>query len=152
MRLDISGGRQLHAIARAAKQQSAGLRNEFSKGMRGFGGVIELAVRANVRSFMPSGYEETFAGALEIKTEVRLAYERLSVVAYAPGRTGSRRRDAERLNAGVLKHKTFGHSPWVEQPIPPGWFDKPAMAAVPEGLRHIEAVANRIAKMIEEAA
>lgn len=56
--------------------------------------------------------------------------------------------DIKSMDEGRLRHLTFGHKPWVQQAVTPGWFTTPIAALAPDITKSIdEALAVTAAKI-----
>lgn len=61
--------------------------------------------------------------------------------------------DLDAMDRGQLRHKTFGHKPWVEQSIHPGWWSIPMAAEAPATQVALsDAVQELLARAVAQAA
>jgi len=97
------------------------LRTGMAKGMA----PLTALIRAAAPSYMPAGYESTFAASLRSRTSVRTTGRSAAVDLrlWADGRT--KRRRVRQMNKGSLRHKTYGKPPWRRQYIVAGFFSDP---------------------------
>jgi hypothetical protein len=56
--------------------------------------------------------------------------------------------DLRKLDGGIVRHPTFGHSPWEDQAVNPGWFTDPLEKLGPEVKSALEGVVDTIEKII----
>lgn len=54
------------------------------------------------------------------------------------------------INSGKVRHKTFGHPPWHDQAVTPGFWTDPLTALAPTARREIEGAVRQIANRIEK--
>lgn len=74
-------------------------------------------------AYMPDRYAGEIRKSLRIRTRKGPGKRvGVTVTASAKSRHGGSRHLGE-LNRGKLRHPTYGHTPWVDQRIKPGWSD-----------------------------
>jgi hypothetical protein len=92
--------------------------------------IIEDQKQA-ARATLPKrgGLNEVVAGAkFGSRTRISKATGVVGVKIVAKGKPT---RDIEAIDRGRVRHKTFGHKPWKDQRVEPGFFTKPAEKAAP---------------------
>lgn len=120
--------------------------NEMAKEIRTAVPPVRVAVRSHALAFLPEagGLNEWVASA-GVRAAVRRG-PRTAGVSLVAGRNSRRRRaDLKRLDAGRLRHPTYGHGPWVLQQVQPGWFTDPVVD-------HAADFADAIAGAVDTAA
>jgi hypothetical protein len=65
--------------------------------------------------------------------------------------TARERRSADlgMLDEGRVRHPTFGGSPWVTQPVMPGWFSGPAQDSEPVFAQAVEEAVDTVIREID---
>jgi hypothetical protein len=58
--------------------------------------------------------------------------------------------DIGSINRGRVRHLTFGHLPWRDQAVTPGFWTDPLKAIAPQVRREIDEAVKRIANQIEK--
>lgn len=146
---ELRGSSDFYKLSKALK--AAGrtqMRKELHKGLQqGAKPLIPLA-RAEARRVLPhkGGLAEVVARApmrVQVRTGARTAGVRVVV--------GRDRSGARRANQGVIRHPVFGNRQvWVNQVVPPDWFDRPmehgAPIVRPELQKAVERVLDQIAR------
>lgn len=54
------------------------------------------------------------------------------------------------IDRGKLRHKTFGHTPWVNQPVSDGFWSKPTDKRLPEIVAAVDEAMDDVVKQIEK--
>jgi hypothetical protein len=106
---------------------------------------MRSAARANIAADLPSGYAPVFAGAFRIVTSVGGGTGLASIRLRGTARGRSKKRDSAALNAGVLRHKTWGRPPWHSQSVAPGFWDRAAD-------RYAQKLTENVREAVEQAA
>lgn len=146
---EITGTGDFLRLSRALKDAGRGeLRKELNKGIRTAAKPVIAATRSEALSRLPQrgGLARQVAKEpqrIEVRTGARTAGVRVVV--------GRKRGGARGANRGVIRHPVFGNRErWVDQQVPPDWFDKPARRSAPRIRRAVErsmeAVADRIVR------
>jgi hypothetical protein len=119
------------SIKRTAKPLIADTRAEALRRLPQRGGLAKQVAREPQR--------------IQVRTGAKTAGVRVVV--------GKRQGGARGANAGRLRHPVFGNRDvWVNQSVPPGWFDKPLKAGAPKVRRGLEQTLEEIAqKVIRDA-
>lgn len=142
-----SGAAELRALSRDLKEAGRkDLRKELFAGLNRGTKPLRADIKANALATLPSS-GGLAARAAASNITVRGGGARVTIVARPSKRGGQF--DPDRLNAGAVKHLTYGHAPLVDQRVTPGWFNKPIIAGqddvVRELLEGIEEVARKLA-------
>jgi hypothetical protein len=147
--LEVRGGDDFLRASKALKAAGQfGLRRELHKQMRrGARPLIPLA-RAEARRVLPraGGLAEQVAKApmrVQVRTGAQTAGVRVVV--------GKDRSGARMANRGLIRHPVFGNRDrWVDQRVPPDWFDgamrRNAPTVRPHILRAVQNVLTDIAR------
>lgn len=124
--LEIEGADQLRDLARALKAAgNKDLRKELMKAAQRSTRPVKREVAASARKTLPSrgGLNVWVAGA-KVQTKTRTAGRSVGVVITGkPGRRQSPSSDLKAINRGRVRHPTYGHRPWVNQRVRPGFWD-----------------------------
>lgn len=136
----VRGQLELRRVARLLREGPPQLKREMARNIRKPVKPFEAQVRAEIPGSVPARY----AGVLAAATRVRLlgglsgsglGY-RLEI--YAKGKAEDR--DVKAVDAGLLRHKTWGHEPWHAQKVRGGFVD-----------RAVDQLGRRVAEEIEKA-
>lgn len=145
--LEITGGAEaLERVARRLKDAGeVGLRRELLAAIRKAAKPIPAAAKASALDKLPR------RGGLA----ARVAASRIGIRTRTTGRNVGIRVEAKglynlrRMDAGTVRHPDFGNRDrWFSQPVPEGWFSKPAEAAAGDVRGEIEDAMNTIADRI----
>jgi hypothetical protein len=63
---------------------------------------------------------------------------------------GSSDYDIGSINRGRVRHLTFGHLPWSDQAVRPGFWTEPLVKGAPTARKEIGGAMKRIARDIEK--
>jgi hypothetical protein len=138
---------ELESIARHLRLAGdTELVRKLQKAMTDAVGPVKDEIRANLKPTLPDRYAETLDADLTIRASSAAGTApHVSVTA----NTRSKKRKLRRLDAGLLTHPLFGdREHWYTQGIPsvrPGWFTRPAEAAVPRVREKILAALDDVA-------
>lgn len=144
---EVRGTEQFIRLSKALK--AAGeteLRKELNKGMKRAAKPLIPKARAEARKRLPKrgGLADQIAKE-PARVQVRTGKNpgvRLVI--------GKKRGGARAANKGLIRHPIFGTDRWVEQPVPPGWFDLPMQKAGPsirdDVHQAMEDVAEKVAR------
>ncbi len=151
MQVTVSGdaGYKRYALA---YRHAAGpsFEREMDRALVEAGDDVTAGIRVGTDIYMPSGYEELFSNRLITKVELSRPQRKVSVVAWARGKTS--RRDVKRHDKGELRHPVFGRervlrangryikksaniikgkylNPWAVTAIRPGFYSNPVSNA-----------------------
>lgn len=143
--IEIRGAEEFGVLSRRLKEAGdKGLRRELLSGLQRAAKPAKAEVKASFATRLPQ------RGGLA----AQMATSRVSLLSRA-GRNPSVRIKATSPHAvgamdkGRLRHKTFGHEPWVDQAIQPGVFSDPIEARAPQMRQEMEQVIRRVAAKIE---
>ncbi|WP_020525832.1 hypothetical protein [Catelliglobosispora koreensis] len=158
----IRGERGLFDMAKALREAGEkDLAAELSRGIRKAATSVEREVRRSTDTYMPKGFEKTFASSLRSKVQVRLSRDRRISIEFI-GLGKARERDLASMERGRLRHPVYGRyrrlsdgtrmtNPWVTQQIRPGWASEPARRAAPKAAKDIGDAMGKVAAKIERA-
>lgn len=121
--ITVVGWESLAAVARDLKQagsESRGLKNELQRALRKAGTPLKEGAKEAAVEKLPhsGGLGEYVATASRFAVRTRLS-RNPSVRIVGTNKSV----DLSSLNRGRVRHLTFGHRPWRDFPIEPGWFD-----------------------------
>lgn len=119
----VAGWESLAAVARdlkAAGSESRGLKNELQRALRKAGTPLREEAKAAALEELPQSGGLAEYVATETKFAVRTRLSRNPSVRIVG--THKKNVDLDSLDRGRIRHLTFGHRPWRDQAIPPGWF------------------------------
>jgi hypothetical protein len=140
--LRITGADQLKALGAEFKKAGAGdLRKEMLRDFRAESAPLISDIRASASDILP---RRGGLGARVAKSKIRAA-NRLSGSSVGMRITGTNRYSLKQIDAGTVRHLTFGHKPWKDQAVRPGWFDKPFKHGVDDLRRRVIATMDRFA-------
>lgn len=140
----VKGAEELRRLAKQCRD--IGRRDLIRKLYNGFQRAVRPFDR-EVRGELPVHVPDRYAGVLDQSLRVRASVKTVgkgvgvSVVGSALGQVVER--DLPAVDAGVLRHKTFGHPPWFSQAVVPGFFTGPPAD------RMIERVEDEIEKVLD---
>lgn len=110
------------------KELKSALRRELRKPLPS----LRVAVRANARGMLPRrGGLGAYVAKSRIGMQIRHRKSRGAVVSVSAGRNAASgaRTETDRIDAGQLRHPTFGRAPWHPQTVPAGFFARAVDAA-----------------------
>lgn len=143
---EVQGADQFLRLSKALKHAGrTQLRKELSKGLRDGAKPLIPKARAEALRRLPSSGGLARQVAREpMRVQVRT------------GRTpgvrivvGKKQGGARSANRGVIRHPVFGNrNVWVNQPVPPGWFDDPMREGAPKVRPDLEKAIDRIVEQV----
>ncbi len=140
MEIEVVGVEQLAQVARDLK--AAGdrdLRKELFRGIqRGARPLKAIAKQAALDELPQSGGLAERVANAKFSVNVRLGVRNPSIRIVGRGQVGSVTGNVYDLNSmdrGRIRHMTYGHSPWRDQAIKPGWFSDRMELAADTGVR-----------------
>lgn len=141
----VRGQLELRRVARLLRDAPTELRREMSRNIRKPVKPFVEKVRTEVYGSVPARYAGVLAPAVKGTLSTGLTGSGLgyTVTLYAKGKAEDR--DLAAVNAGTLRHKTWGREPWHAQRVRGGFADR----AVDELGR---LVANEIEKAVDTMA
>lgn len=135
-------------IAALKANDNAALNKRFRRSMGKAVAPMGKAVRAEIPPTMPKGYEGVLGGSLKLRTSVTGRGVRVTAMAKGKGEL----RDLPALDAGKLRHPLFGNRKrWYVQRIKPGFFTRPADAAMRDAVTAVAVAVNQVVAEIEGA-
>lgn len=133
------------ALARRLQGASRELRSELYKAINRATKGLKRDVRESATRRLPrSGGLNTRVAKSKIVTKRRMTGKNAGVRI-----VGSSGYDIGSINRGRVRHLTYGHRPWSDQAVTPGFWTEPLVAGAPPVRREIDEAMNRIAKQIE---
>jgi hypothetical protein len=119
--LEVSGVEQFIALSRALRRTNPELRKQMNKQLReAVKPLIPMTRQAALQRLPRRGGLAALVARVPQRVQVRSGGRDPGVRLVVPVRTGSGARAA---NRGVIRRRTFGREPWVDQPVTAGWFD-----------------------------
>jgi hypothetical protein len=85
----------------------------------------------------------------------RVATSKFSVRTRTTGRgagvriVGTSGYDLDGIDQGVVRHPTYGHKPWKDQPVRPGWFTDAETDAAPKFRDEFDQAVNDVGRHLE---
>jgi hypothetical protein len=138
--IQVVGVEQLAAVARDLK--AAGdrdLRKELFRGIQRGARPLKAEARAAALDELPqSGGLAARVASAKFTVNVRLGARNPSIRITGKGQIGSVTGNVYDLNSmdrGRIRHMTYGHKPWKDQTIKPGWFSDRMERAADTGVR-----------------
>jgi hypothetical protein len=147
LRIQVKGAQELRALARQCRD--AGRRDLVRRLYRGFQRAVrpfEQEVRSELPEHTPGEYTGTLNESLRIRASVKTVGKGVGVTIVGTALGRSRERDLPAVDAGLLRHKLFGHPPWFSQAVLPGFFTGPPAD------RLIRRVEDEIARVLDDVA
>lgn len=122
------------------------LRNELHKGLRTAAKPLIKKTRAATSRLPQKGGLAAKVKKTPQRIQVRTGVNTAGVRVVVPKKAGS---GAQAANRGVIRHPVFGdRETWVDQPVPPGWFDEPIEASAPEIRPELEKAVQHVLDQI----
>lgn len=149
--MSIEGGAQLRALSRslrAAGEDGKQLRRDTLRAIRETAkGPLTDELKKASTSRLPSrhGLAALAAKNLKVAARTKLTGSSAGVTVLVEVKD----MDVTKLNAGKLRHPTYGHRPWVNQKIPAGIFDDAMKAVGGDVAKSIQAVVDDTARKID---
>ena len=141
----VSNTQQFTELARRLRTADRESRSEFYKAINRATKPAKRAVRLSARARLPhsGGLGRRVAGS-KIVTRRRVSgkYAGIRIV-------GTSGYDIGSINRGRVRHLTFGHLPWSDQAVKPGFWTEPLVALQPQIRRELGEAMNRIKRQIE---
>lgn len=147
MDIVVTGAGELKRLGdRLKREGEKGLQKELRRGVAKAVRPLQKSVKAEMGTYLPSGYTPVLRKALRLRTSNRSGGVRINAVAAGK----KRRRAIAKINAGVLRHPVFGHysRPWVDQAVTPDFFYGPLRRGAPVVRDEIQNVMREIASRI----
>lgn len=133
-------------IARRLRSASKELRSELYRAINRATKPLKGDVRSAARSRLPrSGGLGRRVAASKIVTQRRMTGRNAGIRI-----VGSSGYDIGSINRGRVRHLTYGHLPWSNQAVSPGFWTEPLVAGAPEVRRELGDALDRLASKIEK--
>lgn len=145
MLVRIEGAEQLVFLARKLRDAPRDLRSELYRGINRAAKPLKADVKKAALAKLP---HSGGLGRRIAKTKIQ-ARRRVSGSGAGVRMVATSGYDIGSINRGRVRHKTFGHQPWVNQTVPKGFWTEPITAGAPQVRREIQqAMDNVTAKII----
>lgn len=145
MAIRVQGGEQLVVLAQKLREHGdKGLKKELRSGLVRAARPLPKAVRKSAMSRLPK------KGGLA----KRVARSKIAISARTTGSgagvtiVGRSGYDISSINRGRVRHLSFGHLPWHNQSVRPGFWDDPLSEAATPVRREIQQVMDDVAAKI----
>lgn len=146
IRLSTRGAEKLGRLARALKEHGdKALRSELYRAINRATKPLKAAVRKSAMDRLPrgGGLNKRVARS-KIVTKRRMTGKNAGVRI-----VGASGYDIGSINRGRVRHLTYGHLPWHDQAVAPGFWTEPLVAGAPKVRRELNQALNTIARKIE---
>jgi hypothetical protein len=141
----IGNTRQFTETARRLQTASRELRSEFYRGINRATNPLKENVRQSARDRLPrSGGLGRRVAKSKIVTRRRMSGKNAGVRI-----VGTSGYDIGSINRGRVRHLTYGHLPWSDQAVKPGFWTEPLVAGAPEARREIQQVMDGLKKKLK---
>ncbi len=140
------------AVAQSAREMLPGdgghVRVPPPRGRRKDGKPRKARPRSDRKSRKSVPLNELVARA-RIKTVANFSGKFVGVAIIGSQSKQGKKRDLEGINAGTIRHPTFGRKPWTAQRVQAGYFDKPLEGEVSNNFkRHVFRAVNEIRRQL----
>lgn len=144
MDLEIRGAEQLVALAKRLRNAPKELRSALYGGINRAAKPLKVDIKKSATKVLPGrGGLNRRVAASKIETK-----RRMSGAAAGVRLVGTSGYDIGSIDRGRVRHKTFGHEPWVNQTVTPGFWTDPIVAGAPKVKDEIQDVMDDIAKQL----
>lgn len=142
----VEGADQFLALSKALKHAGrTELRKELNKAMRDGAKPLIPKARAEALRRLP----QRGGLAKQVSKEPARVQTRTGRDPGVRVVVGRKRGGARQANRGVVRHPVFGNREvWVDQKVPPGWFDEPMAASAPEIRKALEQGIEEMAQKV----
>lgn len=138
---------QLAALGKRLKAASRGdLRRKLLRNIREAAKPLATEAQKSALATLPHRgglAAEVASSPVVVRTSLSSAYARVRLRDASPHRTA-------RFDAGVVRHPTFGHDPYTNQQIPPGWWTRPMEAGAPHVRAAVVRAVNEVARELTD--
>lgn len=144
MEIELRGAAQLVALAKRLRSASKELRSDLYRGINRAAKPLKNEVKKSARTILPKrgGLNRRVAGT-KIATKRRVTGNSAGVRL-----VGTSGYDIGSINRGRVRHKTYGHKPWVSQTVPKGFWTDPLVAGAPRVRDEIQDVMDTVANKL----
>lgn len=144
MEIELRGADQLVELAKRLRQAPKELRSELYKGINRAAKPLKNEVKQSARDRLPKrGGLNKRVAATKIATKRRITGGGAGVRLI-----GTSGYDIGSINRGRVRHKTFGHRPWVNQTVPKGFWTDPLTKGSSQVQQEIQEVMDMVAKQL----
>jgi hypothetical protein len=148
---DVTGAEKFAQVAKALKQAGdKELKLELRQAIKASVEPMLHDVRDQVSLYLPNRYAATLAPALKVGQRWKTSGSTIGLVltGYAKGKKS--RRYVKAINAGILRHPTYGNrGAWVAQRVRPGFWDNPMANAKKKPTEEIRQALDRVARKLD---
>jgi hypothetical protein len=139
--IEIRGAEQLVALAKRLRDAPKELRSDLYIGINRAAKPLKSDVKKSARDRLPKkgGLNKRVAGT-KIATKRRVTGSSAGVRL-----VGTSGYDIGSINRGRVRHKTYGHKPWVNQTVAKGFWTDPLAAGAPKVQEEIQDVMDKLA-------
>lgn len=143
--LKVEGAEKLAALAKRLKAAEPAMRKEFYRAISKAVHPMRDAVRSTAASELPrrGGLAKRVAKS-KIATKRRMSGANVGVRLSATSDY-----DIRSINRGRVRRLVYGHKPWVNQRVKPGFWSRPIAEHAPEARRQIIRAVDDTARKIE---
>ena len=148
------GARQLRMLARDLDRAGKELRRELPKALRDAARPMTEAIVKEALETLPKrgGFAEYIAKAsITVSTRTGVSSASVRLVGRKRKAGSEPQVDLPAVNRGRLRHPTYGHSPWVTQMVPPGFWDRGVARSAAEVDKRMQEALDRMRRRIEQA-
>jgi len=136
----VRGQLELRRVARLLRDAPPQLKREMARNIRKPIKPFEGKVRAEVPGSVPARYAGVLAPATKARLLGGLSGSGLGYTLEVYAKGVSEDRDVKAVNAGILRHKTWGREPWHAQRVRGGFVD-----------RAVDDMGRQVARQVEQA-
>lgn len=140
-----NGAEQLHALAGKLRGVGGGsLRRELAYGLEDVARPLVAKVAHSAYTTLPRhGGLNRIIAATPVTVRVKLGGDPAVTLT---GRNGT---ELDLIDAGIVRHSTFGHAPVVSQRVTPGWWTRPLAQSSPAVGRAVGQVVDDVSRRLE---
>jgi hypothetical protein len=142
----VTGASAIRDLSRDLKAAGSNLRKAIPKGMRKAARPLVRDIRAEARSSLPQ--RGGLAGYVA-SSGIRVSTTAGGVTVVGKRSKGGGLSDLEAINAGTVRHPTYGRRPWAAQGVRAGFWDRPVERNEPAVVREMNGVIDEIRRKFE---
>jgi hypothetical protein len=142
--VEIRGAAQLRELAKRLRGAAKDLRSELYRGINRAAKPLKNDVKKSARDRLPHrGGLAKRVSLTKIATKRRMSGNSAGVRL-----VGTSGYDIGSINRGRVRHLTYGHKPWVNQIVTPGFWTDPLIEGGPKVRDEIQDVMDTVAKKL----
>lgn len=143
----VTGTLQLRIVARQLRDAPPELRRELRDNLKDVVKPFEGQVKSEAADSLPhrGGYAGVMSSSVKVDISQALSGSGAGFTLVVHGKGRTQDRDVKAVNAGRLRHKTWGHEPWHSQQVAPGFVDRPADKLDGQVARKAQEAVDRVA-------